>query len=67
MSQEQTERTKLGLGFKVLDVSGVPTTVYHDEEESVSSSVRLVGERVPESNVTSRGVSPQVALTVDSR
>ena len=67
MSQEQTERTKLGLGFKVLDVSGVPTTVYHDEEESVSSSVRLVGERVPESNVTSRGVSPQVALTVDSQ
>ena len=68
MSQEQTERIRLGLGFKVLDVSGVPTTVYHNEEGiDASSSVRLVGERVPESNVSSLGMSPQVALTADSQ
>ena len=61
MSHESTERTKLGLGFNILDVNGTQTTVYHDEEEmedTASSSVKLVGKRVPESDVSSIGLSP---------
>ena len=69
MSQEGTERTKLGLGFEILDVSGMPTTVYHNEEEmenTTSSSVKLVGETVPNSDESSLGVSPQNLITADS-
>ena len=50
MSQEGTERTKLGPGFEILDVNRMPTTIYHNEEEmedTASSSVKLVGETVP--------------------
>ena len=69
MSQENTKRTKLGPGFDVLNVSGVQTTVYHNEEkmeDTASSSVKLVGEIVPESDVSSLGLSPQESLTADS-
>ena len=69
MSQKGTERTKLGPGFEILDVSGTPTTVYHNEEEmedTASSSVKLVGETVPNSDESSLGVSPQNLITADS-
>ena len=35
-------------------------------EDTASSSVKLVGEQVPESDVSSIGLSPQVTLTADS-
>ena len=69
MSQEGTEKIKLGPGFEILDVSGTPTTIYHNEEEmenAASSSVKLVGETVPNSDESSLGVSPQNLITVDS-
>ena len=69
MSQEGTERTKLGPGFEILDVSRTPTTVCHNEEEmenTASSSVKLVGETVPNSDKSSLGMSPQNLITADS-
>ena len=69
MSQEGTEKIKLGPGFEILDVSGTPTTVYHNEEEmenAASSSIKLVGETVPNSDESSLGVSPQNLITADS-
>ena len=68
MSQEGTERTKLGPRFEILDVSGTLTTVYHKEEmeDTASSSIKLVGETVPNSDESSLGVSPQNSITADS-
>ena len=69
MSQEGTERIKLGPGFEILNVSGTPTTIYHNEEEmenAASSSLKLVGETVPNSDESSLGVSPQNLITADS-
>ena len=69
MSQEGTERTKLGPGFKILDVNGTPTTVYHNEEEmedTASRSVKLVGEIVPNLDESSLGLNPQNPITADS-
>ena len=69
MSQEYTDGTKLGLGF---DAVGVSTAVDQDYpnnwemDDTASSSVRVVGEVVPETDVSSLGLSPQVALTADS-
>ena len=69
MSQEQTDGTKLGPG---VDAVGVSTAVDQDYpndwemEDTASSSVRVVGEVVPEMDVSSLGLSPQVALTADS-
>ena len=67
MSQDATERTKLGPRFDILDVSGTPTTVYRNEEEmedTTTSSVKLVGETVPELDASSLGLSPQNPITV---
>ena len=67
MSHDGTEHTKLGPGFDILDVSGTPTTVYCNEEEMediATSSVKLVGETVPESDVSLLGLSPQNPITV---
>ena len=69
MSHEYTDGTKLGPGF---DAVGVSTAVDQDYlndwemEDTASSSVRVVGEVVPETDVSSLGLSPQVALTADS-
>ena len=69
MSQEHTDGTKLGPGF---DAAGVSTAIDQDYpndwemEDTASSSVRVVGEVVPETDVFSLGLSPQVALTADS-
>ena len=69
MSQDATERTKLGPGFDILDISGTPTTVYRSEEEmedTATSSVKLVGETIPELDASSLGLSPQNPITADS-
>ena len=69
MSHEQTDGTKLGPGF---DAVGVSTTVDQDYpndwemEDTASSSVRVIGAVVGERDVSSLGLSPQVALIADS-
>ena len=69
MLQEPTEHTKLGPGFDVVGISTAVDQDYPNDwemEDTASSSVRVVGEVVPETNVSSLGLSPQVALTADS-
>ena len=69
MSQEQTDGTKLGLGFDAVGVSTAVDQDYPNDwemEDTASSSVRIVGEVVGETDVSSLGLSPQVALTADS-
>ena len=69
MSQEQTDGTKLGPGFDAVGVSTAVDQDYPNDwemEDTASSSVRIVGEVVGETDVSSLGLSPQVALTVDS-
>ena len=69
MSQEQTDGTKLGPGFDAVGVSTAVDQDYPNDwemEDTASSSVRIVGEVVGETDVSSLGLSPQVALTADS-
>ena len=69
MSQEHTDGTKLGPGFGAVGVSTADDQDYPNEwemEDTASSSVKVVGEVVPETDVSSLGLSPQVALTADS-
>ena len=61
MSHEPTEGTKLGPGFAVTGISGAGATIYPNEvemEDTASSSLRVVGEIVPESTVSSLGLTP---------
>ena len=69
MSQNSTERTKLGPDFDVRDVDGTPTTFYDDEQEmedNASSSVKIVGEVIPESDIPSLGLPPQDVLSAET-
>ena len=69
MSQEQMDRTKLGPDFDTVGVSTIVDQDYPNDwemEDTTSSSVRIIGEVVGETNVSSLGLSPQVALTADS-
>ena len=69
MSQEQTDGTKLGPGFDAVGVSTAVDQDYPNDwemEDTASSSVRIVGEVVGETDVSSLGLSPQVALIADS-
>ena len=69
MSQEYTDGTKLGPGFDAVGVSAADDQDYPNEwemEDTASSSVRVVGEVVPETDVSSLGLSPQDALTADA-
>ena len=69
MSQEPTEQTKLGPGFDAVGVSTAIDQDYPNDwemEDTASSSVRVVGKVVLATDVSSLGLSPQVALTVDS-
>ena len=69
MSQEYTDGTKLGPSFDAVGVSTAVDQDYPNDwemEDTASSSVRVVGEVVPETDVSSLGLSPQVALTADS-
>ena len=61
MSHEPTEGTKLGPGFAVTGISDAGATIYPNEvemEDTASSSLRVVGEIVPESTVSSLGLTP---------
>ena len=69
MSQEYTDGTKLGPGFDAVGVSTADDQDYPNDwemEDTASSSVKVIGEVVPETDVSSLGLSPQVALTADS-
>ena len=69
MSQGYTDGTKLGPGFDAVGVSAADDQDYPNEwemEDTASSSVKVVGEVVLETYVSSLGLSPQVALTADS-
>ena len=69
MSQNSTKRTKLGPDFDVRDVDGTPTTFYDDEQEmedKASSSVKIVGEVIPESDIPSLGLPPQDVLSAET-
>ena len=66
MSQEYTERTKLGPGFDVTGISSAGATVYANEvdmEDTASSSPQIVGEVVPQSTESSLGLALAGVLT----
>ena len=59
----------MGPGFDAVGVSTTNDQDYPNDwemEDTASSSVRIVGEVVLETDVSSLGLSPQVALTADS-
>ena len=69
MSHDGTQHTKLGPGFDVPYVSGAQPTGYSDDaemEDTASSSVRFVGETIPESTVSSLGLPPSDVPTGES-
>ena len=69
MSHEYTNGTKLYLGFNAVGVSTAIDQDYPNDwemDDTASSSVRVVGEVVAKTDVSSLGLSPQVALIADS-
>ena len=69
MSHEHTDGMKLGPGFDAVGVSTAVDQDYPNDwemEDTASSSVSVVGEVVGETDVSSLGLSPQVALIADS-
>ena len=69
MSQEHTDGTKLDPGFDAVGISTAVDQDYRNDwemKDTASRSMRVVGEVVPEMDVSSLGLSPQVALTADS-
>ena len=68
MSQEQTERTKLGPGYNVFDISTVKDQDYPNDqkmEDTTSSNVQVIGEVVPEIDASSLGLTPTVPLSAE--
>ena len=69
MSREQIEQTKLGPGYDVYGAETNTNSFYpndQDMEDTASSSVQLVGEVVPESDVPSLGLTPTDPLTMEN-
>ena len=70
MSQEYTERTRLGPGFDVTGMSGAGAIVYPNEvdmEDTASSSPQIVGEVVPQSTESSLGLALADVPTAESQ
>ena len=68
MSQEQTELTKLGPGYDVVGVSTVNDQDYLNDQEmedTASSNMQVIGEIVPETDVSSLGLTLTVPLSVE--
>ena len=68
MSREYTEHTKLGPGYDVYGVSAVDEQDEPNDQEmedTASSPVQLVGETVPESDVSSLGLTPTDPLSAE--
>ena len=69
MLQEHTDGTKLGPGFDTVGINIAVDQDYPNDwemEDTTSNSVKVVGEVVVETDVSSLGLSPQVGLTTDS-
>ena len=68
MSQEQTERTKLGPGYDVVGISTVNDQDYPNDQEmedTAFSNVQVIGEVVLEMDASSLGLTPMVPLSVE--
>ena len=68
MSQEQTERTKLGPGYDVVGVSTVNDQDYLNDQEmedTASSNVQVINEIVPKMDVSSLGLTLTVPLSAE--
>ena len=68
MSQEQTERTKLGPGYDVVGISTVDDQDYPNDQEmedTASSNVQVIGEVVLEMDVSSLGLTSMVPLSTE--
>ena len=66
MSGWENNETPLEPSFSIINVNGVPTTVYSREDEmddTASSSVKFVGEVVPETDVPSLSLPMQQSLS----
>ena len=66
MSGWENKETPLEPSFSIINVDGVSTTVYNREEEmdnTASSSVKFVGEVVPETDVPSLSLPTQQSLS----
>ena len=66
MSREYTDRTKLGFGFDVVGVSTADDQDYPndlDMEDTASNNVQVIGEVVPETDVSSLGLTLMVPLS----
>ena len=68
MSQEQTEHTKLGPTYTVLGISTVEDPDYPNDlemEDTAFSPVQVIGETIPELDVSSLGLTPTVPLSAE--
>ena len=68
MSREQAECIKLGPGFDAVGVSTADDQDYPndlDMEDTTSSNMQVIGEVVPEMDVSSLGLTPTVPLSVE--
>ena len=68
MLWEQTERTKLGPSFHEVGVSTADDQDYPndlDMEDTASSNVQVIGEVIPETDVSSLGLTPTVPLSAE--
>ena len=66
MSREYTEQTKLGPGFDAVGISAADDQDYPndwDMEDTASSNVQVIGEVVPEMDVSTLGLTPTVPLS----
>ena len=66
MSREQTERTKLDPSFDAVSVSTADDQDYPndlDMEDTASNNVQVIGEGVPEMDVSPLGLAPTVPLS----
>ena len=66
MSREHTEQTKLGPGFDAVGISAADDQDYPNDwemEDTASSNVQVIGEVVPEMDVSLLGLTPAVPLS----
>ena len=66
MSREHTEQTKLGPGFNMIGISAADSQDYPNDwemEDTASSNVQVIGEVIPEMDVSLLGLTPTVPLS----
>ena len=68
MSQEQTERTKLGPGYDIVGISTVNDQDYPNDQEmedTASSNVEVISEVVTKIDASSLGLTPTIPLSAE--